>query len=60
MQRLRRQRADALTRYDDAKTATTASGDADAAVAVQKNAELQRVALYRAVTLSSSVSAGCS
>jgi hypothetical protein len=36
MQRLRQQRPDALTRYGDAKTATTASGDADAALAISE------------------------
>ena len=41
MQPLRRQRPDALTPYGDAKTATTASGDADPAWRFQKNAELQ-------------------
>jgi hypothetical protein len=43
-----------------AKSKKAASGNADTAFGLQKSMELQAVALYRAVTLSSSVSGSCS
>jgi hypothetical protein len=60
MRRLRPQWLDALTPSDDDSTTSVAPSYLDAALAFRKNAELQRLALYRAVTLSSSVSASCS